>query len=51
LGLKHLRTKPYTLQTNGKAECVIQTVLRECAYVWSYDSSEQRVEHLQTVAA
>ena len=47
LGLKHLRTKPYTPQTNGKAERFIQTALREWAYARSYDSSEQRAEHLQ----
>lgn len=29
LGLRPLRTKPYTLQTNGKAERFIQTALRE----------------------
>lgn len=38
LGLKHQRTKPYTPQTNGKAECFIQTALREWAYSRSYDS-------------
>src|SRR5665213_3812170 len=31
-GLKHVRTKPYTPKTNGKAERFIQTALRECAY-------------------
>jgi transposase InsO family protein len=31
-GLRHLRTRPYTPRTNGKAERFIQTVLRECAY-------------------
>ena len=31
-GIRHLRTKPYTPRTNGKAERFIQTVLRECAY-------------------
>lgn len=28
-GLKHVRTKPYTPKTNGKAERFIQTALRE----------------------
>src|SRR5216683_836143 len=31
LGLKHVRTKPYTPKTNGKAERFIQTALREWA--------------------
>jgi transposase InsO family protein len=29
LKLKHIRTKPYTPRTNGKAERFIQTALRE----------------------
>ena len=29
LSLKHIRTKPYTPKTNGKAERFIQTSLRE----------------------
>ncbi|EFG37475.1 conserved hypothetical protein [Brucella sp. NVSL 07-0026] len=32
LDLKHIRTKPYTPKTNGKAERFIQTALREWAY-------------------
>lgn len=31
LKIKHLRTRPYTPRTNGKAECFIQTLLREWA--------------------
>ncbi len=32
LKIKHIRTKPYTPHTNGKAECFIQTLLREWAF-------------------
>lgn len=42
LGLRHLRTRPYTPRTNGKAERFIQTALREWAYVRPYRSSAQR---------
>lgn len=42
LGIKHLRTRPYTPQTNGKAERFIQTALREWAYATAFENSEQR---------
>ena len=42
LGVQHLRTRPYTPRTNGKAERLVQTSLREWAYARSYASSEQR---------
>jgi transposase InsO family protein len=42
LRIKHLRTKPYTPKTNGKAERFVQTSLREWAYARAYNTSEQR---------
>jgi transposase InsO family protein len=46
LGLKHIRTRPYTPKTNGKAERFIQTALREWAYARAYQSSDHRKAHL-----
>jgi transposase InsO family protein len=46
LGLKHIRTKPYTPKTNGKAERFIQTALREWAYAQAYPTSEHRAAEL-----
>ncbi len=42
LGSKHLRTRPSTPQTNGKAERFIQTALRQWAYGTAFENSEQR---------
>lgn len=41
-GIRHLRTRPYTPRTNGKAERFIRTLLAEWAYAQSYRSSEAR---------
>lgn len=47
LGIRHVRTRPYTPKTNGKAERFVQTSLREWAYAKPYESSEQRQAALQ----
>jgi transposase InsO family protein len=45
LGLRHIRIRPYTPKTNGKAERFIQSSLREWAYAQAYkNSAERRVE-------
>lgn len=46
LGIRHIRTKPYTPKTNGKAERFIQTALREWAYARAYQTSDQRAADL-----
>jgi len=43
-GARHIRTRPYTPRTNGKAERFIQTSLREWAYAKPYASSAERTE-------
>jgi transposase InsO family protein len=48
LGLRHIRTKPYTPKTNGKVERFIQTSLREWAYAFAYENSGQRKQQLPT---
>lgn len=44
--IKHLRTKPYRPQTNGKVEGFHQTMAREWAYGLSYRSHRHRNEAL-----
>jgi len=46
LRLKHIRTRPYTPKTNGKAERFIQTSLREWAYAQAYNTSKERAAEL-----
>jgi len=43
-GARHVRTRPYTPRTNGKAERFIQTSLREWAYARPYRSSAERTQ-------
>ncbi len=46
LGIRHIRTRPYTPRTNGKAERFIGTLSREWAYARSYRSSAHRTAAL-----
>jgi Integrase core domain. len=47
LGIRHIRTRPYTPKTNGKAERFVQISLREWAYAGPYESSAERTAALQ----
>jgi transposase InsO family protein len=46
-GISLKRTRPYRPQTNGKAERVIQTLLREWAYQRPYKTNTERLAALQ----
>jgi transposase InsO family protein len=46
LGIKHLRSRPYRPQTNGKAERFIRTLLAGWAYGAIYRSSHERTAGL-----
>lgn len=43
-GIRHIRTRPYTPRTNGKAERFIQRSLREWACAVPYQSSSERTQ-------
>ena len=45
-GVRHVRTKPCTPKTNGKAERFIQTAMREWDCARPYETSEQRAAGL-----
>jgi transposase InsO family protein len=41
-GIRHIRTRPYTPRTNGKAEAMVKILLNSWAYARAYRSDEQR---------
>ena len=46
IAARHIRTRPYTPQTNGKAERFIQILIREWAYGSLYPTSDARAADL-----
>jgi transposase InsO family protein len=44
--LRHLRTRPYTPRTNGKAEALVKLLINSWAYARPYESSARRARAL-----
>jgi transposase InsO family protein len=47
LGIRHIRTHPYTPRTNGKAEAMVKILLSGCAHTRSFAGDDERSEALQ----
>ncbi len=47
LGIRHIFTRPYRPQTNGKVERWIRTVLSECLYLEVFNSRQDRLLALE----
>jgi transposase InsO family protein len=47
MNVRHVRIRPHRPQTNGKVERFLQTLLREWAYRFSYNSSAERERWLE----
>lgn len=45
-GIRHIRTRPYTPRTNGKAEAFIRILQHEWAYAYIYPTSHHRAKAL-----
>lgn len=45
-GVRHLRTKPYTPRTNGKAEAMVKVLINSWAYARPYRTSAERADAL-----
>lgn len=46
-GIRHLRTRPYTPRTNGKAEAMVKVLINSWAYARPYETSAARAEALR----
>jgi len=44
--IRHIRTRPYTPRTNAKAEAMVKFLINRWAYLWPYESSEERTQAL-----
>lgn len=47
IGARHLTTRPFRPQTNGKSERFNRTLLEEWAYARMYRSNEERIDALR----